>query len=172
MFAKLLGLKMYAYVGAAMFAAGFAYGFYVEAQRFAKFEGAVEAIGKAQEQATLVKNAANRSTQKEVTHALQTDLNRTRTDLAAAEQRLRNNAGRRIVPAPSPRPEQPVLAGEPTCPDDWVCFDAEELDAGIRSSFGTLLGELAPSVWASAAAEVAQSSWGRWARSVGSCPAL
>jgi hypothetical protein len=164
MLTKLLSMKVYFYVGAAAFAAGFAYGFFVEAKRFAEFRGAVEAVGVAQEERTKERVLEFNRIKQEVERDYQARLVASTAERNAALERLRLDARRRIVPAPAPSAAGAVPSGR-------TCHDAEELDRRIRADYEGLLGALA-ALLGRDQARVAEEAWGRWARSVGSCPAL
>lgn len=125
----LLNLRIYAYVAAAAILIGFAAGWHFEAQRFAEFRGAVQAIGEAQEDRTTARIQTDKQLKQETDRAHQKKLSRLRADHDLDLARMRADADRSFLPAVPDTPGRSDIVRPAT-----VCFDRDKFDAGLRGS--------------------------------------
>lgn len=159
----LLGFRYYAYVAAGAFLAGFAYGFWVESQRYAEYRGGVEAVGRAAEKARDERIGRELAAKKEAERVHAEEKARLAAERDAALDRLRRESGRRITPTAPTRTVEYVPAGA-------VCFDSDQLDAGIRASYDRLLTRLAALIQRGDDAIIEAREARGWAKAIGSCP--
>lgn len=142
MIAKLAGLRIYAYVAIAAAVSGFAYGWHLEAKRFAEFRGGVEAIGRAAEKARAERIEQDKAAKRnaEETHARnEKDLRAQLARLSGVAERLRLDNARRSVVPPAPSATESGPGGD----DGRICFDREKLREGVDRVLARFGGSLA-----------------------------
>jgi len=134
-----------------------------EKERFDRFKGGVEAVGKAQEERTAERIRRDKQLQLEAENAHKAALNKLTGQYERYIARLRDNPGRGNVPTTGTSTGYVVREGD-------ICFDREQLASGMGEADRILREGAARLLRKGEEALTDSAGWGGWARGIGSCP--